>query len=403
MGVDRSARASPASSRSLVGIGALRVRGLLLAISTLAFAIAAQAYLFSRPIFTAGITTIEIPRADLGPLELTHRNRAYYYFVLFVLVLVLLLVGHLKRTGIGRMIVGVRENELAAAAMTVSPARAKLIAFAIGGFIAGLGGVLLGAVNLTFGPAERFFLVEDSFAAHLHRGDRRARQPVGRGRRRAVGRSASPRSGPTTTLVPLFTSSIGLLLILLYIPGGFVQIGYYVRDSLLRWVDRRLGPVDTDEDGHRAAGIAAPRGDARAGVARTPTAACSRPTQLTVRFGGLIAVNDVDVPRDAGRGHRPHRQQRRREVDTAERHRRLRAEHGLGAAARARREPKKAHQRAGSGSGGRSRPPRLYPELTVRDTVQLALEARRRRRSGARCSGCRRSGPSARSTPRPAS
>ena len=50
------------------------------------------------------------------------------------------------------MIVGVRENELAASAMTVSPARAKLIAFAIGGFIAGLGGVLLGAVNLTFGP-----------------------------------------------------------------------------------------------------------------------------------------------------------------------------------------------------------------------------------------------------------
>jgi ABC-type branched-subunit amino acid transport system permease subunit len=92
----------------LVGVGALRVRGLLLAISTLAFAIAAQLYIFSRPIFTAGSTTVEIPRTDIGFLELTHRNRAYYYFVLFVLVVVLLLVGHLKRTGIGRMIVGVR-------------------------------------------------------------------------------------------------------------------------------------------------------------------------------------------------------------------------------------------------------------------------------------------------------
>ena len=38
----------------------------------------------------------------------------------------LVLVSHLKRTGIGRMIVGVRENELATSAMTVSPARAKL-------------------------------------------------------------------------------------------------------------------------------------------------------------------------------------------------------------------------------------------------------------------------------------
>src|SRR6476620_8518853 len=44
----------------VVGVGALRVRGLLLAISALPFAIAAQAYIFSRPIFTAGSTTIEI-------------------------------------------------------------------------------------------------------------------------------------------------------------------------------------------------------------------------------------------------------------------------------------------------------------------------------------------------------
>jgi len=40
----------------LVGVGALRVRGLLLAISTLAFAIAAQVYLFNRPFFTAGFS-----------------------------------------------------------------------------------------------------------------------------------------------------------------------------------------------------------------------------------------------------------------------------------------------------------------------------------------------------------
>ena len=152
----------------LVGVGALRVRGLLLAVSTLAFAIAAQAYLFDRPFFNGGRSTVQIPRADLGPLELTHKNRAYYYFVLFVLVVVLLLVGHLRRTGIGRMIVGVRENELAAAAMTVSPARTKLTAFALAGFVAGLGGVLLGAVNLTFGPS-RALLPRRGLAARSSR------------------------------------------------------------------------------------------------------------------------------------------------------------------------------------------------------------------------------------------
>ena len=49
-----------------------------------------------------------------------------------------------------------------------------------------------------------------------------------------------PAFWPDNDLVPLFTSSIGLLIILLYIPGGFVQIGYYARDSLLRWVEKRV-------------------------------------------------------------------------------------------------------------------------------------------------------------------
>ena len=91
-----------------------------------------------------------------------NRNRAYYYFTLAVLVLVLVVVGHLRRSGIGRTIIGVRENEQAAAALTVSPTRAKLTAFALGGFIAGLGGALLGGLVVTIGYAERFFRVDDS-------------------------------------------------------------------------------------------------------------------------------------------------------------------------------------------------------------------------------------------------
>ena len=361
----------------LVGVGALRVRGLLLAVSTLAFAIAAQVYLFNRPFFTAGFSTVQIPRVDIGPLELTHRNRAYYYFVLIVLVVVLILVGHLKRTGIGRMIVGVRENELAAAAMTVSPARAKLIAFAVGGFIAGLGGVLLGAVNLTFGPSERFFLVEDSIRlisiAVIGGLGSLSGAVVG-----ALWVVGLPSFWPQNEFVPLFTSSIGLLLILLYIPGGFVQIGYYVRDSLLRWVEKRMGPVEQTKTVtappaslQRAATLEARR---RA----TPTAVCSPPDDLTVQFGGLVAVDAVDFHADPG------------EViglignNGAGKSTLLNAiggfvpSHGLGDAARTRRQQEEAHQRARLGLGRTFQAARLYPELTVRDTVELALEARRR-------------------------
>jgi ABC-type branched-subunit amino acid transport system ATPase component/ABC-type branched-subunit amino acid transport system permease subunit len=358
----------------IVGIGALRVRGLLLAISTLAFAIAAQAYIFNRPIFTAGSTTIEIPRTDLGPLELTHRNRAYYYFVLFVLVLVLVLVSHLKRTGIGRMIVGVRENELGAAAMTISPARAKLTAFALGGFIAGLGGVLLGAVNLTFGPSERFFLVEDSLRliAIVVIGGLGSLSGAVVGALWVIG---LPAFWPDNTLVPLFTSSIGLLIILLYIPGGFVQIGYYARDSLLRWVDKRLGPVDTTKT------VTAPPASLRREIPLAPASlnadgSVLATEQLTVQFGGLTAVDGVAFRAMPG------------EViglignNGAGKSTLLNAIGGYVPAKGTVQllghdvSRKKAHQRAGYGLGRTFQAARLYPELTVRDTVQLALEAR---------------------------
>ena len=46
---------------------------------------------------------------------------------------------------------------------------------------------------------------------------------------------------PDNDLVPLFTSSIGLLLILMYFPGGFAQIGYRVRER-----GRSTGPCDVD-------------------------------------------------------------------------------------------------------------------------------------------------------------
>ena len=49
-----------------------------------------------------------------------------------------------------------------------------------------------------------------------------------------------PAFWPSNRTVPLFTSSIGLLIILLYIPGGFTQIGYWLRGSIVNWLEKRL-------------------------------------------------------------------------------------------------------------------------------------------------------------------
>ncbi len=358
-----------------VGIGALRVKGLLLAISTMAFAIAAEEYIFYRPIFDPGAgLTVELDRGKLGPINLPLHNRTYYYFVLAVLVLVLVLASHLRRSGVGRMIIGVRENEPAAAALTVSATRTKLIAFALGGFIAGLGGALLGGLVITVGFSERFFTFPDSLTivAVAVIGGLGSLAGAVTGALWVIG---LPAFWPNNETVPLFTSSIGLLIILLYIPGGFTQIGYWARGLVLTWLEKRLPerPVKT--------ATAPPASLARA---QTKTLTLSdeghvlSTTGLSVHFGGIVAVDNVDFFANPG------------EVigligtNGAGKSTLLNA---IGGYVPARGHvhllgrdisDMAAHQRARVGLGRTFQAATLFPELTVRECVQLALEARKR-------------------------
>ncbi len=357
-----------------VGVGALRLKGLLLAVSTLAFAIAAEEYLFHRPIFSVSSfsQTVTFPRGHLGPIDLADRNRAYYYFVLASLVVVLVVMGHLRRSGIGRAIIGVRENEPAAAALTVSPTRAKLISFATGGFIAGYGGALLGGLVVDIAYSQRFFRVEDSLSvvAMAVIGGLGSLAGAVTGALWVVG---LPSFWPTNTEIPLLTSSIGLLVILLYIPGGFTQIAFWARGELLRWLEKRLPEAPTKTLNAPPVSLRRPPTDvalvnADGGVLQT--------RGLTVRFGGLVAVDGVDFSA------------RRGEVigligtNGAGKSTMLNAIGGfLPSAGRVDllgRDVSElsAHRRARAGLGRTFQAATLFPELTVRETVELALEAR---------------------------
>jgi ABC-type branched-subunit amino acid transport system ATPase component/ABC-type branched-subunit amino acid transport system permease subunit len=360
-----------------VGAGALRVKGLLLAISTLAFAIAAEQYIFAQPLFagSVGSLTVNLPRGKLGPIDLTSYNRNYYYFTLACLVLVLVLVGHLRRSGIGRTIIGVRENERAASALTVSPTRSKLTAFALAGFIAGLGGALLGGLVVTIGYSERFFRVDDSITlvSMAVIGGLGSLAGAVTGALWVVG---LPAFWPRNETVPLFTSSIGLLIILLYIPGGFTQIGYWARSEILRWLEKRMpaAPVKT-----ATAPPASLRKVASASTFRlNDDGSVLRTAALTVRFGGIIAVDSVAFHAE------PNEVIGLIGTNGAGKSTLLNAIGGyvpttgqvelLGADV----SHLPAHARARAGLGRTFQTATLFPELTVNETVQLALEARGR-------------------------
>ena len=356
---------------ALIGLGALRVKGLLLAITTFAFALAAQQYVFKRPAFNGGFRqSIPFRRGSVGPLDLSSQ-RSYYYFCLAVLIVLLLVVRQLRSSGIGRTIIGVRENEYTAAAYTVGPSRTKLMAFALAGAIAGLGGALLGGLVQNIPYSDRLFQIGDSLrlvSMVVIGGLGTIMGPV-IGALWVVG---LPAFWPENDLVPLFTSSIGLLILLLYFPGGLIQIAYSARDALLRIADARLGPADTSR-------VTAPPAVAIGGGDRPtldgPAIAVS---DVSVTFDGLRAVDGVTLEARPG------------EVvgligtNGAGKSTLMNA---IGGFAPSEGTVEILGQDASSmGSANRARlglgrtfqAARLFPELTVRETVQVALEARGR-------------------------
>ncbi|MDI2129383.1 ABC transporter permease subunit [Yinghuangia seranimata] len=362
-----------AALAALVGAGALRVRGLLLAVSTFAFAVACEQYLYRRDIFhDPGTSTASFPRSTVFGIDVS-TQRAYYYLVLAVLVVVLVVVARLRRSGVGRTTIGVRDNPATAAAYTVSATRVKLRAFALAGGIAGLGGALLAGAVQTVPYADKYYLSPDSLAlvSIVVIGGLGSVSGSVLGALWVIG---LPSFMPDNKLVPLLTSSLGLLVLLLYFPGGLVQIGYSARDALLAWADKRLG----SEPAAKAA-TAPPRALTR--TARPPLPE-DKPVLATadvrVRFGGKAAVDGVSLEV------RPNEIVGLIGTNGAGKSTLMNAVGGFvpasGAVELLGRDISKAAPaaRARLGLGRTFQAATLFPELTVHETVQIALEARGR-------------------------
>jgi branched-chain amino acid transport system permease protein len=145
----------------LAGIPALRVRGVNLAVVTLAAGVAIENLVFRNPAWSNGSDGAPVPPPrflglrfgpnDPGGLSLVgyHGDGKlpdpwFGVFCLAVVVLLALAVVNLRRSPTGRRMLAVRSNERAAAAVGVSVAGTKLLAFGLSAFIAGLGGALSG-------------------------------------------------------------------------------------------------------------------------------------------------------------------------------------------------------------------------------------------------------------------
>ena len=353
----------------IIGAGALRVRGLLLAVTTFAFAIAAPAWVYGLNVFSNGsASSVDFRRGDLFGLDL-QSQRTYYWVALVVLVLVMAVLGRLRRSGVGRVTLAVRDNADAAASYTVRPALTKLRAFALAGFIAGLGGGILAGATQSISFSDSPFLVGLSLSLVAIVVIGGMGSPVGAviGAVFVVG---VPTLFPSSSVVPLLVSSLGLLVLLLYFPGGLVQVAYNARSAIYRWLEGRMPPPEP--------AVASP-----AAIGRTERPAVDhevvlRMSDVSVAFGGVKANDDVSI------------EVRNGEIvgligtNGAGKTTLINALGGF-VASTGKIElldevisGQAPARRARQGLGRTFQAATLFPELTVRETVEVALEARGR-------------------------
>ena len=147
----------------IIGLPALRLRGVNLAVVTLGFAAAMDATIFTSLSFTGGTAGLPIPPPRLPGLNLgitqgkSYPTLIFGALVLLIVILLGLLVARLRRGPAGRMLLAIRSNERAAGSVGINVAQGKLMAFGLAAFIAGIGGALTGYMQGE--------LTSDSFAA----------------------------------------------------------------------------------------------------------------------------------------------------------------------------------------------------------------------------------------------
>lgn len=217
----------------IVGLPALRMKGLFLAVSTLGFGLTTSAWLLN-PRFFDWVPSGRIDRPALFGRISLESTTAIYYFCLAVTVLVLAGLRGIRHSRTGRVLLALRENERATQAFGVSATRAKLTAFAISGFVAAVAGCLFVHHQQAYDQA--------SFDPNLS---------IIMFTAAVIGGLGSLTGGVLGAifleggffLLPgnwrFFSSSVGVLFVLLVIPGGLGSVVYKLRDLWLRWVADR--------------------------------------------------------------------------------------------------------------------------------------------------------------------
>jgi len=297
-----------AATAAVVGIPALRIPGLMLAVATMAFAVPVSTYLLDSTYFPVLNPAIVSAPVLFGHLSLRGWI-AFYEFCLAMLVVSYLLARNFRRLRAGRAAVAVRDNERGAAAFGIRPYAAKLTAFSLSGGLAGLAGGLYVVAQRGLGfngyNPELSIIVFTMVVV----GGLGSLPGALLGALYVEGAQYFLQNGAAQ----LLATGAGLLVLLMIVPGGLGEVVFRGRDRLLVALARARGisvPSLTERGGAR--GEAGVRVEGGLGAALPPPAPPTPPPgvgpplvschgidaaygAVQVLFGVDLAVGDGDI------------------------------------------------------------------------------------------------------------
>ena len=294
------AGAAGALASLVIGLPALRIKGLLLTVTTLSFALMVPTWLLGQSWMLGEFT--KVPKVEVFGTRLV-TGRSYYFFALAVFLIIFWLVRNAWKSGFGRLLRAIRDNEDNARAFTIAATSTKMQGFLFSGFVAGLGGALY-AHALTV-------LNATSFAADSSV-DVVMMAVVG-----GISLMAGPLLGvllvvglPNLAIadsLALAGTQLGILILILYLPGGLASLVEPVRNRVLTWFGRRAGIEIEPEDHAPEANDNDLAGDRSAAI--KPILPTTRvvggeilldASGLHKAFGGVRAVDGVTLQVRAG-------------------------------------------------------------------------------------------------------
>ncbi len=291
----------------LIAVSALRVRGVSLVVVTLAAAVALEQFGFLNVRWGGGATGSPVAEPGLGGLDLSPGasfrglddkipSPVFGFLVLAATLALCMLVANVRRASLGQRMLAVRSNERAAAAAGINVRNTKLAGFGIAAFVAGMAGALyaynFGSVSYSrFGALTALGLIAFAYFGGIT----------------MVSGAVLAGVGATEGLFPhafdrwfglsgnwaLLIGGFALIVTLLVNPEGIAGTGYKKKQQK----KRRLAA-------EAALGTEAPRtaiAPARRGIPpprrapQHPAATVLAATGISVSFGGLRAVDDVDL------------------------------------------------------------------------------------------------------------